>query len=63
MKKYIARWFQDVDGRYLSLEESDKSVILIKAHDKLSATITASEKEQEDAEIPFNDRVLVTEIK
>ena len=63
MKKYIARWFQDHSGRYLSLEESDKSVILIKAVDKETAILSAMEKEQEDSEIPFSDRVLVTEIK
>lgn len=63
MKKYIARWFQDVNGRYLSIDESDKSITLIKAVDKETAILSASEKEQEDSEIPFNDRVLVTEIK
>lgn len=62
MAKFLARWFRNTSGRYLTLEESDRSVTMIAAPDKETAIEMAKEREQEDSSIPFLDRVSVWKV-
>ena len=60
--QYQIRLYQFTDGTYLSLEQSDNSVITIEAFTRQDAIELAKEREQEDSEIPFLERVGVTKI-
>ena len=58
--KYIVNWYRFTDGTYLSLEEYDRRQITIEAHTLEDAIELAKEREQEDSEIPFLERVSVS---
>lgn len=63
MKNFTAQWFQYPSGVYLDLDNSFNSVKKIQANSLEDAIEIAKEFETEDSELPFTDRVLVTEDK
>ena len=62
MKKYTARCFQATDGRYLSMDESDKSVIEFLAEDESEAILFLAERQKVDSIYTIEDRWNIHEI-
>ena len=56
MKYFIANCFQALNGRYLTLEEHNKSSVKIIAEDEEDAFCKLAEREQEDSELKVEER-------
>ena len=55
-KYYIASCFQTLSGRFLSLEEHEKSKVLIKAESEEDAFDKLGELQVEDSELRVDER-------
>jgi hypothetical protein len=62
MKTYIAQCFQSLSGRYLSLEENNKSTVRIKATNEEEAFERLSEQQQEDSHLRIEERWSIYEV-
>lgn len=59
---FLASCFQALNGRYVSLEEHEKSKIYLSAENEEEAYVQLSEKQMEDSELTIQQRWSICEV-